>query len=132
MFFTTPLIAEQFYWQRQFHAHGEDIRPLEEVGYQAVMHALKQERHQHGEVTTVELHDVQRFYRERHRRMNMPDPVPQVVYQLFLTAFHAEYEFVQNALDKGTIDVETAESLQQHIIFDEMAYIQNNAAFIKQ
>ncbi|MCF6161270.1 cation:proton antiporter [Furfurilactobacillus milii] len=132
MFFTTPLIAEQFYWQRQFHAHGEDIRPLEEVGYQAVMHALRQERHQHGEITTVELHDVQRFYRERHRRMNMPDPVPQVVYQLFLTAFHAEYEFVQNALDKGTIDVETAESLQQHIIFDEMAYIQNNAAFIKQ
>ncbi len=130
MFFTTPLIAEQFYWQREFHNHNEDIRPLEDTGYRAVMMAIKAERHQRGAIT-VELHNVQRFYRERHRRMNMPTPTPEVVYRLFLQAFHAEYEFVQSAIDKGTLAVETAETLQQHIIFDEMAYIQNNDAFIK-
>ncbi|GAB6092518.1 cation:proton antiporter [Furfurilactobacillus curtus] len=130
MFFTTPLIAEQFYWQRQFQAHGEDIRPIEEVGFNAVIDALKDYRHAHGGKTTIELHAVQRTYRERHRRMNMPVPDPKVVYQLFLTAFHAEYEFFQTAISAGKMSVGLAEELQQHIIFDEMAYLQNNNSFI--
>ncbi|GEK29108.1 cation:proton antiporter [Furfurilactobacillus siliginis] len=130
MFFTTPLIAEQYYWQKQFAAHHEDIRPIEEVGFQAALAALKGYRHEKGSGITVELHAVQRFYRERHRRINMPSPDEQVVYQLFLAAFHAEYEFFQAAINRGDITIDMAEALQQHIVFDEMAYIQNNGTFI--
>ncbi|GKT04030.1 cation:proton antiporter [Furfurilactobacillus entadae] len=131
VFFTTPVITEQRYWQKQFDVHGEDIRPIEEAGFQAVMKALKRYRRAHGGTTSVELHAVQRFYRERHRRMTMPEPDARIVYQLFLTAFHAEYEYFQTAITRDNLSLETAQHLQQHIIFDEMAYIQNNDTFIR-
>ncbi|WP_225418514.1 glycosyltransferase family 90 protein [Loigolactobacillus iwatensis] len=107
--------------------HHEDIRPLEEAGFTAAMTALEEFKHKN---LAQELHVVQRFYRERHRRMNLPAPSNNVMYGLFLQVFHAEYEFFQQAMTSGRLSTELAEQLQQHLVFDEMAYIHNRNTFI--
>ncbi len=40
-FLTTPLNLEPIYWKRQFAAHGEDLLPIEQAGYTAVMRYLQ-------------------------------------------------------------------------------------------
>lgn len=127
--FTSPLIAEQYYWRQQFELHGEDIKPIEDFGYRTVMKALRGVRKENG--SSSELHEVQSFYQQRHRRLNLPQPQSTVLYQLFLEAFHTEYEYFQQALVDGRLDVEVAEELEQNIIYDEMAYIQNHTAFLE-
>lgn len=127
---TTPVITEQFYWKDRFDAHGWQIKMIESVGFKAAMQALR-------EAETVspdqadESHVVFRFYQERHRRMSLPEPKPAIVYQLFLQAFHAEYEFVQQAIATDAISVSDAEVLQQQIIYDEMAYLNSDKGFVE-
>ncbi|WP_137597678.1 cation:proton antiporter [Paucilactobacillus kaifaensis] len=127
MLLTSPLISEQLYWQRVFELDKKDIHPIESVGFDAAMKAIEPFRHHK---TSRELHVVQRYYRERHRRMNLPTPSNSVIYQLFLRAFHAEYEFFQQAMLSGDLPAEIAEQLQQHIVYDEMAYLQKRASFM--
>lgn len=63
--------------------------------------------------------------------MSLPTPDSKLVYQLFLQAFHAEYEFVQQLVADETVSVSKAETLQQQIIYDEMAYLNGGEGFIK-
>lgn len=152
MLYVSPLVAEQVYWRRSFELRGADICVPESVGYKAAMSALEEQRRQYdsgfargdsgnpadsadsaasgnfGEAWPAvrhELHAVRRFYEERHRRLALPEPRREVVYQLFLKAFHAEYEFFQNALAQGQIPREIAGKLQERIVSDEMAYLRN-------
>lgn len=127
MLLTSPLISEQLYWQHVFELNGKDIHPMESVGFEAAIKAIEPFR---KHKTSQELHAVQRFYRERHRRMNLPKPSNSAIYQLFLRAFHAEYEFFQQAMLSGELPAEIAEQLQQHIVYDEMAYLQKRASFM--
>ncbi|MCY9807420.1 sodium:proton antiporter [Lentilactobacillus senioris] len=130
MFLTSPLIAEQYYWKREFDKHGEDFAKIEDAGYHAAERALRTSRRQHKD--TVELHLVQRFYLQRHRRINYGEPDPVTLYQTFLLAFHSEYEFMQQAISAKKLTVASAQTLQEHIVYDEMAYLQNNDAFTPQ
>lgn len=129
MFLTSPIVAEQYYWKRSFKRHNENFEKIESVGYDAAEHALKAARQKHN---TVELHLVRRFYLQRHRRINYGEPDPTILYQTFLLAFHTEYEFMQQALANNKLTVDKAQQLQEHITYDEMAYLQNNDAFTPQ
>ncbi|WP_172188603.1 cation:proton antiporter [Lentilactobacillus kribbianus] len=126
-FLTSPIIAEQYYWQRAFEHHHEQIIPLETAGYQAVNQALKKYRHQYHD--SVELHEARRYYHQRHRRMALAAPDAKVLYELFLSAFHSEYEFLQQNLQNDKLNINVAQQLQQKIVFDELAYLQNSDAF---
>ncbi|GAF35931.1 Na+/H+ antiporter [Lentilactobacillus farraginis DSM 18382 = JCM 14108] len=77
----------------------------------------------------VEANMVRRFYRTRHRRIHGKDVNGDIVYQMFLRAFHSEYELIQEALGSGKIDSSLAEKLQQRISIDEMTYLQNTEIF---
>lgn len=77
----------------------------------------------------VETNLVRRFYRTRHRRINGGDVDADRVYQLFMRAFHAEYELIQRAVASGDISTELAEKLQQRISNDEITYIQNSEVY---
>lgn len=124
-FLTAPIALEEVYWREQFEKHGEDILPIENAGFEAVMAYLKQNSGENG----VETNLVRRFYRTRHRRIRGGDVDPNMVYQLFMRAFHAEYELVQRAIAKGDISADLAEKLQQRISFDEITYIQNSESY---
>lgn len=124
-FLTAPVALEEVYWREQFEKHGEDILPIENAGFEAVMSFLKQNSGENG----VETNMVRRFYRTRHRRIRGGDVDPDIVYQLFMRAFHAEYELIQRAIAKGDITAELAEKLQQRISFDEITYIQNSESY---
>ncbi|KRM13295.1 hypothetical protein ABTQ33_03755 [Paucilactobacillus suebicus] len=54
-----------------------------------------------------------------------------MIYQLFLQAFHAEFEFLQQAIAEDKIGLEDAGQMQQQIIYDEMAYLNNGDGFVK-
>lgn len=126
MLYVAPLIAEQIYWRRAFELRGSDIRPLEARGFEAAMSALtKLESVQ----TRREVHEVRRFYQERHRRIGAQAPELTVLYQLFVRAFHAEFVFFQSALAANEIPVELASRLQERIIYDELAYLRNGESF---
>ncbi|ARW22090.1 hypothetical protein [Levilactobacillus brevis] len=73
---------------------------------------------------------VRRYYHERHRQMNLAPADSDIVYELFLQAFHVQYELVQVAFKKGQIPATLAQQLQQEIVFDETGYIQNQQAFL--
>ncbi|MTV82596.1 cation:proton antiporter [Secundilactobacillus folii] len=124
-FLTAPVALEEVYWREQFEKHGEDILPIEEAGFNAVMDFLKQNSGANG----VETNMVRRFYRTRHRRIRSGDVDPDIVYQLFMRAFHAEYELIQRAIANGDINADLAEKLQQRISFDEITYIQNSESY---
>ncbi|NLR10299.1 MULTISPECIES: sodium:proton antiporter [Lactobacillaceae] len=126
-FMTSPLVMEQLYWQQQFEQRGEAIQPVEEVGYQAALTALQRLKTIENR-TAVDV--IERYYHERHRRLSCPSVDPNVVYQLFLAAFHTEYECIQETLAAGEITAAVAEDLQQQIVFDEMSYLQNRSAFL--
>lgn len=123
-FLTAPVALEEVYWREQFEEHGEDILPIEQVGFDAVMAFLKQK-----DGDAVETNMVKRFYRTRHRRIHAQDVDADIVYQMFLRAFHAEYELVQEALTSGQIDKPVAERLQRRISTDEMTYLENTDAY---
>lgn len=124
-FLTAPVALEEVYWREQFIKHGEDILPIEQAGFERVMADLKTLSSSHG----VEVNMVRRFYRTRHRRIRGGDIDATMVYQLFMRAFHAEYELVQAAIGSGEITATLAEDLQQRISFDEITYIQNSEAY---
>lgn len=124
-FLTAPVALEEVYWREQFDKHGEDILPIEQAGFEAVMDYLKHNSGENG----VETNLVRRFYRTRHRRIRGGDVDPDMVYQLFMRAFHAEYELIQQAIAKGDISADLAEKLQQRISFDEITYIQNSESY---
>ncbi|UDM31775.1 sodium:proton antiporter [Lentilactobacillus laojiaonis] len=129
MFLTSPQLAEQFYWVNQFELHNEDIKPIENAGFNQVMKYLKEISD--IQATSIELHDVRSFYRDRHRRMQQANPNPKIFYQLFLDAFKAEFEFLQRAIQDNKIEMDTAESLQEHIIYDQMSMIRNSSNYTK-
>ncbi|WP_283679798.1 sodium:proton antiporter [Lentilactobacillus sp. Marseille-Q4993] len=124
-FLTAPVALEEIYWRDQFEKHGEDILPIEQAGFDAVMEFLKNYDAKNG----VEINFVRRFYRTRHRRIHLSRVDPDIIYQMFMRAFHAEYELIQDALVSGQISSELAERLQQRISFDEITYIQNVEVF---
>lgn len=124
-FLTAPVALEEVYWREQFERHGEDILPIEAAGFEAVMNFLKTNSGSNG----VETNLVRRFYRTRHRRINGGDVDADRVYQLFMRAFHAEYELIQRAVASGDISTELAEKLQQRISNDEITYIQNSEVY---
>lgn len=125
-FLTSPINLEPIYWKKQFTAHGEDILPIEKIGYDAVMKHLSELETKDNR---AELNNIRRFYRDRHRRIQVDSVDADIIYQMFLKAFHAEYELIQAALGKGEITAELAERLQQRITFDEITYLQNRNAF---
>ena len=127
---TSPVVTEQLYWKNQFEEHGWEIKQIESVGFKAAIKALEDYQRTTGRHLNG-LHPVIRFYQERHRRMSLPTPDSKLVYQLFLQAFHAEYEFVQQLVADETVSVSKAETLQQQIIYDEMAYLNGGEWFIK-
>jgi CPA1 family monovalent cation:H+ antiporter len=122
MLYVSPLVAEQIYWRRAFDLRGQNICIPESAGFDAAMATLHPEN---WPGARRELHAVTQFYTERHRRLALPEPRRDVIYQLFLTAFHAEYEFFQKALMDGEIPAEVAGKLQERIVYDEMAYLRN-------
>lgn len=124
-FLTAPVALEEVYWREQFEKHGENILPIEEAGFNAVMDFLKTKQGENG----VETNMVKRFYRTRHRRINGQDVDMDIVYQMFMRAFHSEYELIQNSLTTGKIDAALAEKLQTRISTDEMTYLQNMELF---
>ncbi len=124
-FLTAPVALEEVYWREQFKKHGEDILPIEKAGFDAVMNFLKTKDHESG----VEANMVKRFYRTRHRRIHEQDVNSDIVYQMFMRAFHSEYELIQDSLQTGKIDSALAEKLQQRISTDEMTYLQNMELF---
>lgn len=124
-FLTAPVVLEEVYWREQFQKHGEDILPIEQVGFDAVMAFLKTKDADNG----VESNMVKRFYRTRHRRIHGKDVNADIVYQMFMRAFHSEYELIQDALSSGKINSSLAERLQQRISIDEMTYLQNVEMF---
>ncbi|GEK07130.1 hypothetical protein LHA01_23690 [Schleiferilactobacillus harbinensis] len=123
---TSPINLEPIFWKKQFTAHNEDILPIEKAGYDAVMKRLGtlEDKDNRAEVNTI-----RRFYRDRHRRVQVDAVDGDIIYQMFLKAFHAEYELIQDALAKNEITSELAERLQQRITFDEITYLQNRSAF---
>ncbi len=124
-FLTAPVILEEVYWRDQFEKHHENILPIEKAGFNAVMAFLK-----HTDVSSgVEANMVRRFYRTRHRRIHGRDVDADIVYQMFMRAFHSEYVLIQDALGSGKIDSALAEKLQQRISIDQMAYLQNTSLF---
>ncbi|MCD2255600.1 cation:proton antiporter [Agrilactobacillus fermenti] len=124
-FLTAPVALEEVYWRRQFENHGENLLPIEQAGFEAVMAFLKTQPKAHE----VEVNIVRRFYRTRHRRVHMGRVDADIVYQMFMRAFHAEYTLIQDAVMSGQIPSELAERLQQRISFDEITYIQNIEVF---
>jgi len=126
-FMTSPLVMEQIYWQQWFEKHGEDIRPIEAVGNQAASAQLAAVKTAENR-TAVDV--VQRYYNERCRQLNAAVVDPAIVYQLFLAAFHTEYELVQAKLASGEMSTAVADDLQEQIIYDEMSYLQNRTAFL--
>ncbi len=124
-FLTAPVVLKEVYWREQFQKHGEDILPIEQVGFDAVMDFLKNKSGDSG----VETNMVRRFYRTRHRRIHGKDVDADIVYQMFMRAFHSEYELIQESLASGKIDSALAEKLQQRISIDEMTYLQNMELF---
>lgn len=124
-FLTAPVALEEIYWREQFEKHGEDILPIEKAGFEAVMAFLKTQQGDNG----VETNMVKRFYRTRHRRINGEDVDMNIVYQMFMRAFHSEYELIQDSLQTGKIDSALAEKLQSRISTDEMTYLQNVEVF---
>lgn len=126
-FMTSPLTMEQIYWQRVFEQKGRDIRPLENAGYHAALASLRQQR----TAANRTANDViVRYYHERHRQIHAAEPDDDVVYDLFLQAFHAEYEQVQAEFAAKNISADLARQLQQQIIFDETSYLQNRTEFL--
>ncbi|KRM71890.1 cation:proton antiporter [Lacticaseibacillus brantae] len=125
-FLTTPINLEPIFWKRQFKAHNEDIIPIEQAGFDAAMASLNSLE---ASDNRPEINNVRRFYRNRHRRILADSVDGNTMYQLFLTAFHAEFTMVQTALNKQQISSSLAERLQQRITFDEMTYLQNQDAF---
>ncbi len=123
---TTPINLEPIFWKRQFKAHNEDIIPIEQAGFDAVMDQLNKLE---SNANRSEINNIRRFYRDRHRRIKVDAVDGDIIYQLFLDAFHAEYTFVQNALSQGQIPSDLAERLQQRITFDELTYLQNRESF---
>ncbi|PWF99864.1 cation:proton antiporter [Levilactobacillus bambusae] len=127
-FLTSPLVMEEIYWRRAFDNHGEDIRPLENAGYAAAMQRLHDIENSENQ---AEVNLTRRGLRNRHRRMQQPEPDQRVIYQLFMSAFHAEYELIQQAVSDGDISMGLSEDLQQQITFDEISYIRNSAVYMK-
>lgn len=123
-FLTAPIALEEVYWREQFEEHDEDILPIEQAGFDAVMAFLKTQKG-----NAVEVGIVRRFYRTRHRRIHAEDVDEDIVYQLFMRAFHAEYEMIQDVLSKGQIDQSLAQKLQRRISIDEMTYLENVDAY---
>ena len=122
MLYVSPLIAEQIYWRRAFDLRGGNICVPESVGFKAAMSVLDFDKWPDSK---RELHAVKQFYSERHRRLALPEPRREIVYRLFLKAFHAEYEFFQKALNEERIPRTIAAKMQERIVYDEMAYLRN-------
>ncbi|WP_404814734.1 sodium:proton antiporter [Secundilactobacillus paracollinoides] len=123
-FLTAPIALEEVYWREQFEEHDEDILPIEQVGFDAVMAFLKTKQG-----NAVETNLVRRFYRTRHRRIHAKDVDSDIVYQMFMRAFHAEYELIQEAISSGQIEQDLAQKLQRRISIDEMTYLENVDAY---
>ncbi len=123
-FLTAPIAMEEVYWREQFEEHGEDILPIEQAGFDAVMAFLNE---QQG--NAVETNMVKRYYRTRHRRIHAEDVNSDYVYQMFLRAFHAEYDLIQSAVEDGRLEKPIAEKLQRRISTDEMTYLENTDAY---
>lgn len=126
-FLTAPIAMEEVYWREQFEEHGEDILPIEQAGFDAVMAFLNE---QQG--NAVETNMVKRYYRTRHRRIHAEDVNSDYVYQMFLRAFHAEYDLIQSAVEDGRLEKPIAEKLQRRISTDEMTYLENTDAYSEQ
>ncbi len=77
----------------------------------------------------VETNMVKRYYRTRHRRIHAEDVNSDYVYQMFLRAFHAEYDLIQSAVEDGRLEKPIAEKLQRRISTDEMTYLENTDAY---
>ena len=126
-FLTTPLNLEPIYWKRQFAAHGEDLLPIEQAGYTAVMRYLQR-------IETIQnrsaVNTIRRFYRDRHRRVHSESFDGDALYAMFLKAFHAEYEFIQQAFTDGKLSRDLMQRLQTRITFDEITYLKNQDSFI--
>lgn len=126
-FLTTLLNLEPIFWKRQFTEHGEDLLPIEQAGYDAVMKYLASaENSQNRSAINI----VRRFYRDRHRRVHTDSFDGDVLYAMFLKAFHAEFEFIQGAFAEGKLNREIMQRLQTRITFDEITYLQNQNSFI--
>ncbi|MDE3314549.1 cation:proton antiporter [Lacticaseibacillus zeae] len=126
-FLTTPLNLEPIFWKRQFTAHGEDLLPIEQAGYDAVMKYLT---HIENVQNRSAVNTIRRFYRDRHRRVHSDSFDGDILYAMFLKAFHAEYEFIQQAFADGKLNRDIMQRLQTRITFDEITYLKNQDSFI--
>lgn len=125
-FMTTPIVMEQIYWQHAFETINRDIRPMETHGYQA---ALKQLATLRTPENQESIDAIEQYYHERHRRFALQSIDESLVYELFLSAFHAEYELAQAAFHQQQISAELTQSLQEQITLDEASYLKNRKIF---
>ncbi|GEK29515.1 cation:proton antiporter [Furfurilactobacillus siliginis] len=64
--------------------------------------------------------------RAQHFRRN-EDGQSEALNSLFLTAFQAEYQYIQDALSNERISAAMAKSLREQVSYDQMVYMQNES-----
>jgi CPA1 family monovalent cation:H+ antiporter len=121
-FLTTPLNLEPIYWRRQFKAHGENLVPIENVGYEASVKYLRQNENQ---LNRKSINHIRSYYRNRHRHVQYDAFDSEALYTMFLKLFHAEYEYIQESFTTGKINMTTMQRLQTRLTLQEMTYLQN-------
>lgn len=77
----------------------------------------------------TEVHWIEGYYRERHRRFQNNERANEIQEELFINAFQNEYNFIQDQLSKNTIPRELASLLYEQVSNDEWIYMQNDSIY---
>lgn len=77
----------------------------------------------------AEIHWIEGYYRERHRRFQNNERTNEIQEELFINAFQNEYNFIQNQLNKNMISRELASLLYEQVSNDEWIYMQNDSIY---
>lgn len=87
---------------------------------------LEELHNQITEENQAEVHWIESYYRERHRRLQNNKQANRIQDELFISAFQNEYNFIQNQLSKQNISRELANLLYEQVANDEWIYMQND------
>ncbi|MEM1456466.1 cation:proton antiporter [Pediococcus pentosaceus] len=77
----------------------------------------------------AEIHWIEEYYRERHRRFQNNTRANEIQEELFINAFQNEYNFIQEQLGKKNISRELASLLYEQVSNDEWVYMQNDSIY---
>lgn len=98
---------------------------VEQLGNQAVMTWLKNQQVSSDQAAINFVRDT---YIKRSRRFKRDDDKAddEMLNALYLAAFQAEYQFVQDALSRDKLSTSLAKSLREQVSYDQMVYMQND------